>query len=278
MVAPELVRGNCGGVTLLGDPNRPGGVTLAFTERTGGVSKGGYSSLNLGGASVTNDDEVNVSENLRRALAAIGAEDLVGELIRPKQVHGDRVVVIGEPGLSAEEGRRAVREGADAVVCLLPKVPVLLCFADCVPVVLVAKDAFAVVHSGWRGTMARIAGKALRALAEVAGCSVTEVLAYVGPHVRGRDYEVSEELAYRFRHEFGEEVVVGERNLDLLAAIRKTLALEGLPLQRVVAVEESTITCTDRFFSYRVSGGACGRHGALACLGTAWPRAMEWQQ
>lgn len=277
MVAPELVRGNCGGVTLLGDPNRPGGVTLAFTERTGGVSTGS-SSLNLGGVDVTNDDEANVSENRRRALAAIGAEDLLDELICPKQVHGDRVVVIGGTGLSAEEGRSVVREGADAVVCLLPKVPVLLCFADCVPVVLVAKGAFAVVHSGWRGTMARIVGKTLRALVNATGCNATEVLAYVGPHARAHDYAVSEELASEFRREFGQEVVVGERNLDLLAAIRKTLAQEGMPPQCVAAVKESTITCTDRFFSYRASHGSCGRHGALACLGTTWASAMEWQK
>lgn len=277
MVAPELVRGNCNGVTLLGDPNRPGGVTLAFTERTGGVSSGGYSSLNLGGSDVTDDDEANVRENRRRALAAMGAKDLVGELICPKQVHGDRVVVIGGSGVSAEEGREVVREGADAVVCLLPKVPVLLCFADCVPVVLVSKDAFAVIHSGWRGTIARIAGKALRALVNATNGNSTEVFAYVGPHARARDYEVSGELANRFRCEFGQEVVVGERNLDLLAAIRKTLAQEGLQPQCVAAVEESTIACADRFFSYRASNGSCGRHGALACLGGTWASAIEWQ-
>lgn len=42
-------------------------------------------------------------------------------------------------------------------------VPVLLCFADCVPVVLVAPGGFAVVHSGWKGTIARISAKACQA-------------------------------------------------------------------------------------------------------------------
>ncbi|MBQ6411515.1 MAG: laccase domain-containing protein, partial [Atopobiaceae bacterium] len=48
MTAPVLTRRTVGGVTLLGDEHRPGGVTLAFTERTGGVSQPPYASLNLG--------------------------------------------------------------------------------------------------------------------------------------------------------------------------------------------------------------------------------------
>ena len=45
----------------------------------------------------------------------------------------------------------------------------MLCFADCVPVVLVAPGGFAVVHSGWKGTIARISAKACQALCEAAG-------------------------------------------------------------------------------------------------------------
>ena len=48
MQAPSLTRYVANGVTLLGDTSRPGGVTFAFTERTGGVSKAPYASLNLG--------------------------------------------------------------------------------------------------------------------------------------------------------------------------------------------------------------------------------------
>ena len=44
----SLTRQTSGGVTLLTDESRPGGVTLAFTERTGGASSTPYASLNLG--------------------------------------------------------------------------------------------------------------------------------------------------------------------------------------------------------------------------------------
>lgn len=253
------------GVTLLSDERRPGGVTFAFTERTGGVSRGGYSSLNLGDS--CGDDPACVAENRRRALVALGAAGLDDRLVNPKQVHGDHVVIITEGSQDAVAAAQAeARAGADAVVCTAPDVPVLLCYADCVPVVLTVPGGFAVVHSGWRGTIARISRLALGRLLEVSGARPSEVCAYVGPHIGGVDYQVSEELLKRFTEEFGPGLCLPGRCLDLLVAVRATLAEMGVPEESIAACEASTATSTDRFFSYRASGGDCGRHGALAVL------------
>lgn len=253
------------GVALLTDESVPGGVTLAFTERAGGVSSGEYASLNLGDA--CGDDPSCVAENRRRALSAIGAGDLLDNLVNPRQVHGDHVVVVRSADPSELASARAeARAGADAVVCTAERVPVLLCFADCVPVVLVAPGGFAVVHSGWRGTIARISRRAARVLCEETGCEPSDLLAYVGPHIGADDYEVSAELAARFAQEFGPGVIRGERNLDLSTALSVTLSEAGVPADNVGWVEESTARATDRFFSYRAEDGSCGRHGALAVL------------
>ena len=260
-----LARQTSDGVTLLTDESRPGGVTLAFTERTGGVSEAPYASLNLG--SRCGDDPARVAENRRRALAALGAEDLLDRLVVPRQVHGDHAVIVRSADPDALAAARAeAGSGADAVVCTAPGVPVLMCFADCVPVVLAAPGAFAVVHSGWRGTIARIAGKAARELARAAGADASELRAYVGPHIRARDYEVSEELAGRFADEFGPSVVSG-RQLDLSRAVLAALAEAGVPERSVAVCETSTASSGGRFFSYRAQHGTCGRHGALAFLG-----------
>lgn len=271
---PSLERYRSGDVTLLSDARVAGGVTFAFTERTGGVSRAPFASLNLGDA--CGDDPAAVAENRRRALAALGAEGLAGRLVSPRQVHGDVVVRVAsaDDAALAEAAERA-RAGADAVVCTVPDVPVLLCFADCVPVVLACEGGFAVVHSGWRGTIARIVAKAARALCEQAGVAPGSLAAFVGPHVLAGDYEVSPELAARFAGEFGPGVVAGERNLDLSAALAVTLAEAGVPDGAVAWCDDSTASCTGRFFSYRAEGGKCGRHGALAVLGgsrAAWER------
>lgn len=265
MGEPVLSRFTSHGVTLLGDESRPGGVTFAFTERTGGVSRGAYASLNLGDA--CGDDPAAVAENRRRALASVGAEGAAGSLVNPKQVHGDHVVMVSSADAeSLRAAQSEARAGADAVVCTLPGVPVLLCYADCVPVVLVAPHAFAVVHSGWRGTIVRIAGKALRALTKAAGCNASQVKAYVGPHIGGGDYEVSTELISRFRGEFGAIIETSYRHLDLGAAIVSTLLDAGIPQRSIVDAGISTASATERFYSYRAEGGKCGRHGAIAVL------------
>ena len=267
MVSPSLTRYTSHGVTLLGDTNRPGGVTFAFTERTGGVSTGPYASLNLG--SRCGDDVVAVARNRELAFAAIGAAGIADNLVEPRQVHGDEVVVVrGSDPAELARAREQAQAGADAVVCTAPGVPVLLCFADCVPVVLTAPGAFAVVHSGWRGTLARIGAKALGVLCDEASCSPADVFAYVGPHIAGEDYEVSEELLATFTSEFGRIVHVAATasNLDLSAAIACALVQAGLPAHNLVDTCDSTATNLGRFYSYRAEGGICGRHAAIAYL------------
>jgi len=265
MTNPTLIRASVDGVTLLRDENVPCGVTLAFTERGGGVSEGAYASLNLGDA--CGDDPLLVRENRRRALAAMGCGDLLDRLVNPRQVHGDHVVVVTSgDDASVAAARTEACAGADAVVCTAPDVPVLLCYADCVPVIEVVPGGFAVVHSGWRGTIAHISEKVARVLMDVTGASPDELVAYIGPHVGVDDYEVSQELLDRFVAEFGECVRGDGRSLALSPAVRAALAGAGVSGEHVVECDVSTARATDRFYSYRASGGYCGRHGALACM------------
>lgn len=124
-------------------------------------------------------------------------------LLVPNQVHGDHIVTVTSNGADDLEAvREQIAEGCDAIVCTAHDVPVLLCFADCVPVVLVAPGGFAVVHSGWKGTIARISAKACQALCDAAGCDASDVSAYIGPHILADEYEVSQELMDRFAVEF----------------------------------------------------------------------------
>ena len=154
--ADSVSRVDHDGVTLVEGATHD--VRFAFTERAGGVSEDAYSSLNLG--SHVGDDPFAVQENRRRALEALGAAECEHNLLVPNQVHGDHVVTVTSNGADDLENiREQIAEGCDAIVCMAREVPVMLCFADCVPVVLVAPGGFAVVHSGWKGTIARISAK-----------------------------------------------------------------------------------------------------------------------
>lgn len=267
MATPSLTRKTSAGVTLLSDEQSLGGVSFAFTERTGGVSEGVYASLNLGDR--CGDDARAVAENLRRALVAFGAESALGSLVHPRQVHGDAIVTVrGSSDAELAQAREACERGADAVVCTAPGVPVILMFADCVPVVLVAPGGFAVVHSGRAGTMLRIAAKAAVALAREAGCAVSDIGAYLGPHVLGDEYEVAPQMVADAVAEFGAaaQVLGKPRHLDLGPCIAQALVDVGVLPERICDPRISTVAHPERFFSYRASGGKCGRHAALAWL------------
>ncbi len=257
----ELKRFTQDGVTLIGSGTAAsGGVTFCFTERTGGVSQPPFASLNLGLKG--GDDPARVLENRRRVLCAMGAPDLVETLALPNQTHGSEVAVISKAG----ELPANLTQDADAVVCTVPDQAVMLLVADCTPVVLTCPGGFALVHSGWRGTLAGISGKAARVLATSVGADPSQVQAFIGPHISGASYEVSQELLDRFVEAFGQTAVYGPRHLDLGACVRASLEETGVPAGSIVDTHLCTAQLTDRFFSHRAEMGKTGRHAAVAFM------------
>lgn len=261
--ADTLPRFERDGITLNGYMGER--LSFAFTERTGGVSEPPYQSLNLG--SHVGDDPFAVEENRRRVLEALGCTDCAHNLLVPNQVHGDEIVCVNDAGADAlEEVRERIALGCDGIVCTVPDVPVMLCFADCVPVVLTAPGGFAVVHSGWKGTYACISGKAATALADAAGCETSQIKAYLGPHILGDEYEVLTDLLQKFQERFDTITPSGSRMLDLSRAIRQSLEEVGVPPCEIHDPGLSTVRLGDRFYSYRREAGTCGRHAAIAVM------------
>ena len=127
------------------------GVRVAFTGRAGGVSEGPYSSLNLGNH--VGDGPASVERNRALVLEALDAADV--PLVVPSQVHGEVVVELDDASPEAlDAAREAALAGADALVATVPGIAALLCFADCVPVIVVSPTGrFAVAHAGWRGLL-----------------------------------------------------------------------------------------------------------------------------
>jgi YfiH family protein len=225
------------------------GFRHGFTTRDGGVSGRPYDTLNLGG--LVGDDPASVAENWRRLERATGLR-----FARVRQVHGARVIRAEGAGPSAEE--------ADAVVSATSGVAACVSVADCVPVLLADPESgtVAAVHAGWRGTLARAAAEGVAALARA---GAERLLAAVGPSIGPCCYEVSEDLAARFRAELGPAAVVdGERpRLDLWSANARLLAAAGLRPERIEVLGRCTACERDLFFSHRRDAGRTGRQMAF---------------
>ena len=162
------------------------------------------------------------------------------------QVHGDTVLE-HHPGW--EGWLRG--DAADGHLALARGTAMAGTIADCVPVFIAhASGAAAILHSGWRGTAARITDKAIRRF-EACGIPASELHVHCGPAVCGRCYEVSADVALQLTgRDPGRAVTVDLRELI-------TSGARALGVRYVSSSDYCTRHDNDRFFSHRA--GDAGR-------------------
>lgn len=235
------------------------GFVHGFPERSGGVSTGPRSSLNLGAR--WGDDRANVDTNRRLLAEAAGYDP--AQLVATRHVHGTNVYRVGEPLAADAE--------FDGLVCDRPG-PVLGAFAaDCIP--LLFADPVARVcgaaHAGWRGTVAGVGPNVLARMAEL-GARPEHVRVALGPSIGPCCFEVGPEVVAEFRAALGDVpglVVPGPKkdHLDLRVATRAILERAGVRPEHIDDRPPCT-KCDERFFSYRRDGKEGGVHMAFIGL------------
>lgn len=185
-------------------------------------------------------------DSIRATAAAHG----VRRLATAAQVHGShvRVHVPGWEGWlrgPEADGHLAAERGTAMAVSI----------ADCVPVFLAhPSGAAALLHSGWRGTAARIVEQGIAALAH-RGFPEAEVRMHLGPAICGKCYEVSADVA---RQLIG-QAATAPRTVDLRAIIADHARAKGV---RHLSISSSCTRCdNDKFYSHRA--GDRGRQIAV---------------
>ena len=166
------------------------------------------------------------------------------------QVHGNRVVVHG----TGWEGWLRV-DGADGHLAAARGTGLGVTVADCVPVFLAHPGgAVALLHSGWRGTAARIVEHAIAAL-EHRGTPARELRMHLGPAICGRCYEVSPDV----HEQLTGTSVDAPTTVDLRAIIAAHARDAGV--RHITTSQWCTRCHNDRFFSHRA--GDSGRQVAV---------------
>lgn len=174
-----------------------------------------------------------------------------------RQVHGARVVIVGEPGAHAGQE-------ADAAVTAVPGAVVAVQAADCAPVVLLGDGVVGVAHAGWRGLVAGVLPATVAAMRALGAGPSRAVL---GPCVHPCCYEFGAaalaEVAAATGGEVAGSTTWGAAALDVPAAVAASLAGLGVPLDRAPSV--CTACEADLHWSHRARGEH-GRQAALAWL------------
>lgn len=226
----------------------PAHVHAATTLRTGGISAGPFTSLNL--ATHVGDDPQAVFVNRQRMAAWL---ELPGQPVWLAQVHGNRAV---------HAQAFAQPPQADASYTGQAGIVLAVLTADCLPLLACTTDGrqVAAIHAGWRGLLAGVIGNTLSVFPK------QETLVWLGPAIGADCFEVGPEVRSAFVNKSAEFTAAfkARDNDKWLANIYQlaNIELANLGIHSVFGGGFCTVTEQQRFFSYR----RCQQTGRTATL------------
>lgn len=241
-------------------------IKVFFTCRHTGVSKPPYDTLNLG--FFVGDETGGVHKNRQLLGRALGHK--ASCITSPRQRHGSEVAFL-DSELDIGAGSRMhvpnPFDPCDAMITSLQSAPMLLQFADCVPVVIASeaggRPIVAIAHAGRKSLVGGIVANTVEAMAG-RGASPEEMRVALGPAVCQSCYEVAGGTAAEFRERFGDAALDGDR-IDLKYGVVSDLRSAGVEPANIHNLDICTC-CDNDFFSYRRDGSETGRQGAVAWI------------
>lgn len=227
----------------------PAHIRALCTTRGGGVSRGGFASLNL--ADHVGDVPEHVSENRLRLRQNL---HLTSQPQWLHQTHGIEVIDLDRS--HSREGDAAVTSTADMIAVVLT--------ADCLPVLMCNTEGseVAAAHAGWRGLLNGVLEQTVLQMHS----SAVDLLVWLGPAIGPQQFEVGEEVRQAFMQHstdnapFFAPTHPGHYLADLYAIAR--LRLNKLGINHIYGGEFCTYSDTQSFYSFRRDRN-CGRQASL---------------
>ena len=229
----------------------PSKIQAWQTTRAGGYSERGYGEPNL--AATVGDNPRHLEANrlkLKHDLRLPNEPEWI------RLVHGNLALNVAEINGVPE---------ADATYTNLPNRVLLIPTADCLPVLFASRngDEIAAAHAGWRGLSAGVLENTL----EKFSCPTEDVLAWFGPAIGAKNFEVGEEVLAQFEKShpgsenfFSSGVKPGKFLADICELGR--FALKHAGLRHFYGGGFCTVD-DERFFSFRRQGKISGRMASL---------------
>ena len=279
-------------------------VKTAFSTRMGGASKGCFGEANF--SYTRGDIKENVDENYRIMSKIFGYNGSLDNFVTTYQTHTANVRRVTEDDRGKGVCKLRDYVDVDGLITNLKDVILVTFHADCPPVYFVdpVNKAIGLSHSGWKGTVSRIGTKTVLAMVQEFGTNPKDLLCAIGPSICADCYEVSVDVADRFIEEFGltysnemlsEDQVCdcnkiyqceqgislekgdrkhqilwkksdGKFQLNLWAAIEKTLIEAGVSKENIFTTDICTKCNSDLLFSHRVMGDKRGNLAAFIAL------------
>lgn len=227
-------------------------------DRSGGMSKGVYASLNI--ALRVGDDERTVLANRQ----LVKKKMAISTLLLARQVHGDKVFALNSP-LTDD----VTVDGYDALITNCKGVGLVIQTADCQAILLYdpKKRVIGAVHSGWRSSVADIVGVTVEAMQKEYGTKPADLRVVVSPSLGpccAEFVNYRQELPPDF-----EDFMVAENYFDFWEITRWQLQRCGV-VGRNIGIAGICTSCSDKHFSYRRAcrngNGVTGRNCSVIAM------------
>lgn len=238
-------------------------ITHCFTSKCGGESRGNIEGLNLGFRCGDNLEFVSANYVLVAADMGFPFERITAG----RQTHSSNIRIITEEDAGKGVSRESEFQDVDGMITNIKNLPLVVYYADCVPVLLVDSDVgvVAAVHSGWRGTVAGITRNAVEIMVSRFGADPANIKAAIGPSIGPCCFETGEEVALQFdgkfvaKHDDKFKVDLWKANMDILESC-------GIKRENIDVLKICTICNSDMLYSYRVHKDSTGRMGAFIMI------------
>ena len=240
------------------------GLRHGISTRFGGVSCGDLASLNLGVK--VGDAPENIATNRRCFAEAVGVAD--ERIVASGQVHETTVAIVNDE----HAGQRIA--ATDGLVTNTPNLPLLLFFADCVPLLIYdpVQKVIGLSHAGWKGTLYSIGPKTIATMQQAFATDPADCIVGIAPSIGPDDYEVDQPVLAEINklwqqpEQFCRPFSPGHWLLDLWRWNQLQFINAGVKTENIHIAGVSTAKNPDLFFSHRASHGTAGRFGVLMTL------------
>ena len=223
-------------------------------------------------------DNKNAFECYQNLCNCIGVD--YDRLVRPNQKHTDVVKVVDliENSISHE---KISYEDTDGLVTDKMEIVLGTVNADCILLMFFdpVKKVIANVHSGWRGTIQKIAVNAVNKMIEEFQSNPKDIICCICPSIRKCHFEVENDVKDMFEETFGYMSKVDEfieyvgKDGDIDKWVIDTVMINKIMLHDMGLLEENIIdsgicsVCnSEKVHSFRVDKDDAGRGAALISL------------
>ncbi len=228
----------------------------AIFLRHGGASKDLYTSLNF--RILGKDVKESVYENVNRVKKVLN----IPNVYKATQAHTDEILILKNSNKDEYPFDKLNDDEYDAYLHVDKNIPSLITTADCNPIIIYdpVKNIVSNIHSGWLGTIKKIAIKTAIKMHIEFKCEYKDLIVCVGPSIKKCCFS-SEEAKFKnkFINIWNDDVsyiTYDKLNkdkfyIDLGFVIKKDFIKLGVLEENIVMSDICTRCNKDDFYSYR---------------------------